>query len=158
MITPSFGKLRNFLQVVWVGMMAAMVVLSIGVFMLMERETQGEQPPSTILIAGGAVLSVCVIGIAAALPVLARTRFQQATIAQKLQGVVFSRVVLGGALEGAGLYWAVVALLLKNPVLLAGPFACLVIMAVLFPTQGRLEVTLEMSEEQIDRELGRLGA
>jgi hypothetical protein len=157
----SFGKMRNFLQIVFVAMMAALVVFTIVAWLLAGKitsEVPSGRLPSNVLIAVGAVLSLAAVATAAALPALARSRFANATVAQKLQGIVFANVLLGASLEAAGIYWALLGMLLANRLLLIGPAACFLITAMYFPTQGRIEASLEMSEEQADRALAALEA
>ena len=151
----TFARMRNFVQVLYAGLLGALVALSVVAWVMIDRIERAEELPATALLVAGGVLSVLVVGACAALPRLL-ARSDETNVALRLHAVVYGRILYGAGLEGAGLFWAVLALFLKNPVCFIGPAAALLGLAWGFPTRARLEEEVGMSETRIEQELERL--
>lgn len=148
----TFGRMRNFVQVIYAGLLAGLIALTTVAWFLIDRVERSESLPRTPLLIAGGVLSVLVVVVCALLPrILART--DEPNVAVRLQGVVYSRILFGAGLEGAGLFWATLALVLKNPACFIGPAAAIVGLAWGFPTTHRIEEEVGMTESLIEREL-----
>ncbi|MFH0945924.1 MAG: hypothetical protein V2A76_12055 [Planctomycetota bacterium] len=153
----SLGRMRNLLQVVYCGMLGSLVTLSVVVFFLLDRVEPLEAMPPWILLVLGAVLSFLTVGVCTMLPrIVLGGRGVPPNMALQLRAVVFSQILFATGIEGAGLFWAILALLLKQPLCLMGPALALAALLLQFPTTGRIEEKLGATEEQIDRELERL--
>ncbi len=154
----SFGKMRNLLQIVYAGMLGSLATLSAIAYMLFEKVDISTQLPSAVLLAGGALLSVISIGVCAFLPKLVTKQVDRDRIVMRLHGVVYSQILFAAGFEGAGLFWATLAVLMKNPYCLIGPAVAIFVLAIHFPTTTRLEAAMEMNEDQIERELEKRDA
>ena len=153
----TLGRMRNLLQVVYSGMLGSLVTLSVVVFYLFDRVEPLDAMPPWILLVTGAVLSVLTVGVCTMLPQIVLTgRGAPPNMAIRLRAVVFAQILFATGVEGAGLFWAILALLLKEPLCLVGPALAVAVLFHQFPTTGRIEEKLGASEVQIDKELERL--
>jgi len=153
----SFGKMRTLLQVVYTGMLGSLLALSAVVYYLIDRVEPIEGLPPSLLLALGGLLSLLTVGICTYLPHLLRPGAgAPVNVALKLRSLVFGQILFATGLEGAGLYWAILALLLKEPLCLFGPALALGLLIQQFPTTRRIEERLGSNERQVDAELARL--
>jgi len=142
-------------QVLYAALLAGLITLTVVAWVLIDRVERSEELPATALLVAGAVLSVLVVAVCGALPRLL-TRTDETNVAVRLQAVVYARILYGAGLEGAGLFWAVLALMLKNPTCFIGPAAAVLALFYGFPTRARLEEEVGMSETRIEEELERM--
>ncbi|MFG0316681.1 MAG: hypothetical protein ACF8XB_05370, partial [Planctomycetota bacterium JB042] len=151
----TFGRMRNFVQVLYAGLLGGLVALSAVAWFLIDRVERSDTLPATPLLIAGGVLSVLIVAACSVLPRLL-ARSDEPNVAVRLQGVVYSRILYGAGLEGAGLFWGTLALVLKEPLCFIGPAAAIVGLAWGFPTTHRIEEEVGMSETRIERELDLL--
>lgn len=152
----SFGKMRNQVQVVYTFILATLFTLSAVSWYLLGRVDRVEALPSTALLVAGAVLTVITAVGAAVFPKMLLGQMRDRDVAMQLRAFITGKLLFAAGIEGAGLYWAVLAPLLDQPVCLAGPAAALLALFMQFPTVSRIETDLEMSENKIERELEKL--
>ncbi|MBK6938974.1 MAG: hypothetical protein IPH13_02035 [Planctomycetes bacterium] len=155
MLTASFtfGRMRNVVQIIHT-MLCGGIAVFIGVaWYLKGKLDTAKSLDATMLTTVGAVLSVSAIAIALVLPMFANKYLAGRPIESRMRNVVFTSILVAATLEAAALFWTVVSLLLQDVRFLICSGVCLALMVALFPTQAKLETTLGLSEEQIDRAL-----
>ena len=153
----SFGRMRNLLQVVYSGMLGSLLALSTVAYFLIDRVEPIEALPPVLMLSLGGLLSLLTVGVCTCLPRMALGGLAlPANIALRLRALVFGQILFATGLEGAGLFWAILALLMKQPLCLFGPALALGVLIHQFPTTARIEEKLGSSERQIDEHLERL--
>ncbi|MBI4881931.1 MAG: hypothetical protein HY812_20080 [Planctomycetes bacterium] len=152
----TFRKVLLTVQIVHAALAASLVAaLAIGAALLGRVEMSADLPAPALFLAGGCVTLLCLaLGLAA--PRLAAPRGPEAHAALRLQTAVIASVLFAASCEGAGLFWAILVPLTAEPLCLAGPGACLLVLLAFFPTAARLEQRLGMSEAEIDLRLAGL--
>lgn len=149
----SFGRMRTLVQVVYAGMMGVLVTVAVVVYLYMGQLEVSERLPSNALLVAGVVVSVAAIVLCALLRRLVVRRVDPADVPLRLQAMVWSRLMFAAALEGAGIYWAVLAFLLQDRLPLAGAGVAAVLLAANYPTTARIEAEMELSEERLENDL-----
>ena len=116
----SFGKMRNMVQIVYTGLLGSLVALSTIAYLMMDRIDTSDSLPSTLLLFTGALVSIVAVAICTALPKFLVHHVTKDDVALRLRGFVHAKILFAAGFEGAGLFWALLALLLKQPLCLAG--------------------------------------
>lgn len=151
---PRFGKMRNIAQIITGALVASLVVMSGVVYVAIDLVPETTKIAPNLLYVGGALLSLMCAAAGWMMPKLMVDNLPKEHLALRLSGFAYSRVLFAACFEAAGLFWAILALLLKQPICLIGPAAAVGIMLSQFPTQAKMEGVLEMTEEAVDRALG----
>lgn len=153
----TFARARKTVQLVASAMMGGLVVMSGVVYALL-----GTVPPvegaSTALLLTGAALSIGSAALGFIMPSLLVRQAPEQNLPLRMQSLVFGKILFAASFEGAGLYWAVAALVLDQPLCLIGPAAAILVFAAFFPTSARLEAALGLSEAEVDRRFEALRA
>lgn len=152
---PRFGKMRNIAQLISGALIVSLIVLSVVVYVAIDMvpETNVAIAPNLLYIGGAALSLLCAVA-GWMMPHLMMRSLPKSQLALHVSGFAYSRVLFSACFEAAGLFWAVLALILKQPICLAGPAVAAIVMISQFPTQARMEEALEMREDAVDRALG----
>lgn len=153
---PAFGKVRNRVQVIHVACIGSLIAIGATFWVLHGQVNAKDFPESGVLLAIGAAVSIGALVTAAILPKFSPAGRPDAPLVLRIQGLYVTQVMFAALIESAGLYWAVLVLILGQPAYLVGSMLALVVLGVYFPTQSRIEEQLAMSEDRFEAEVARL--
>lgn len=149
----TFGRMRNMAQIVHVVCTGTLLALSVAGYLMLGRVPPIEYPPLGLVLGGA--FSILTVAIAAALPRFTLDRVPPEHVGTRLQAAVFTALVLSVTLEAAGIYWLALAVILGEPLYLAGPALALLVLIARWPSSAWIQERVGRSESEIDAILAR---